>query len=109
MSEVTKHEPGTPSWADLGTTDAEAAVSFYAGLFGWEAENTTAGPAGTYVMGRLKGKDVVGLYEQNEQMQQRQVPPMWLVYISVDDVAAAAQAVEEGGGAPPSAPVAGAR
>ena len=98
MSEGTKHEPGTPSWADLGTTDAEAAVQFYAGLFGWEAENTPAGPAGTYVMCRLEGKDVVGLYEQDEAMRSRGVPPLWLVYISVDDVSASAKAVEEAGG-----------
>jgi predicted enzyme related to lactoylglutathione lyase len=98
MSEGTKHEAGTPSWADLGTTDSEAAVAFYAGLFGWEAENTPAGPAGTYVMCRLGGKDVVGLYEQDEAMRSRGVPPLWLVYISVDDVAAAAKAVEEAGG-----------
>jgi predicted enzyme related to lactoylglutathione lyase len=98
MSEVTKHEAGTPSWADLGTTDAEAAVAFYAGLFGWEAENTPAGAAGTYVMCRREGKDVVGLYEQDEAMRSRGVPPLWLVYISVDDVAAAAKAAEEAGG-----------
>ena len=98
MSEVTKHEAGTPSWADLGTTDAEAAVGFYSALFGWEAENTPAGPAGTYVLCRREGKDVVGLYEQNEAMRSRGVPPLWLIYISVDDIAAATRAVEEAGG-----------
>ncbi len=98
MSDVTKHEAGTPSWADLGTTDAEAAVGFYSALFGWEAENTPAGPAGTYVLCRREGKDVVGLYEQNEAMRSRGVPPIWLIYISVDDIAAATRAVEEAGG-----------
>src|SRR4051812_25818484 len=98
MSEVTQHEAGTPSWADLGTTDAEAAVGFYSALFGWEAENTPAGPAGTYVLCRREGKDVVGLYEQNEAMRSRGVPPIWLIYISVDDIAAATRAVEEAGG-----------
>jgi len=98
MSEGTKHEAGTPSWADLGTTDAEAAVGFYSALFGWEAENTSAGPAGTYVVCRREGKDVAALYEQNEAMRSRGVPPMWLVYISVDDVASATQKVDEAGG-----------
>src|SRR3954469_20651883 len=98
MSEVTKHEAGTPSWADLGTTDAEAAVGFYSALFGWEAENTPAGPAGSYVLCRREGKDVVGLYEQNEAMRSRRGPPIWLIYISVDDIAEATRAVEEAGG-----------
>lgn len=98
MSEVTKHEAGTPSWADLGTTDAEAAVGFYSALFGWEAENTSAGPAGTYVVCRRESKDVAALYEQDEAMRSRGVPPMWLVYISVDDVAAATRSAEEAGG-----------
>lgn len=98
QTKATHHEPGTPAWADLGTTDAEAAVAFYAGLFGWEAENTPAGQAGTYVICRRDGKDVVALYEQDEGMRSRGVPPLWLVYFSVDDVTAAAQQVQEAGG-----------
>jgi predicted enzyme related to lactoylglutathione lyase len=96
--ERTSHPHGTPAWADLGTSDAEAAVSFYAGLFGWEAENTPAGPAGTYVLLRSDGKDVAALYEQDEAMRSRGVPPLWLVYVAVDDVSAAAVSVQEAGG-----------
>jgi uncharacterized protein len=36
MPERTTHEPGTPSWLDLATTDVAAAKAFYGGLFGWE-------------------------------------------------------------------------
>ena len=35
MSQITTHAPGTFSWVELGTTDADAAKRFYAGLFGW--------------------------------------------------------------------------
>src|SRR4051812_42186030 len=98
MSEGTKHAAGTPSWADLGTTDAEAATAFYSNVFGWETEKTSAGPAGDYVLCRLDGALVAGLYEQDQAMKQRGVPPMWLVYVSVDDVVAAAAAVPDGGG-----------
>jgi predicted enzyme related to lactoylglutathione lyase len=93
-----QHRAGTPAWAELGTSDGQGAVAFYAGLFGWEAENTPAGPAGTYVLMRREGKDVVALYEQDEAMRSRGVPPLWLVYIAVDDVSAAAAKVQEAGG-----------
>src|SRR4051794_41911265 len=71
MSEGTKHAAGTPSWADLGTTDAEAATAFYSNVFGWETEKTSAGPAGDYVLCRLDGALVAGLYEQDQAMKQR--------------------------------------
>ena len=35
MPEMTKYEPGTPSWVDLGTSDPAEASRFYADLFGW--------------------------------------------------------------------------
>ena len=39
------YEPGTFSWAELATTDAEAAKTFYTTLFGWEFEDMeTGGP-----------------------------------------------------------------
>ena len=33
------HEPGTFSWVDLSTPDAEGAKAFYGGLSGWEMES----------------------------------------------------------------------
>lgn len=97
-SGATPHDPGSPAWAELGTTDARAAVAFYSGLFGWQAENTPAGAAGTYVLCQRDGQDVVALYEQDEAMRSRGVPPMWLVYFSVEDVSAAAATAQEAGG-----------
>jgi uncharacterized protein len=34
VGERTGYVPGTFSWVDLGTTDAEGAKAFYLGLFG---------------------------------------------------------------------------
>ena len=35
MPKVTEHAPGTPSWADLSTSDDNGDVAFYGSLFGW--------------------------------------------------------------------------
>jgi uncharacterized protein len=36
--EVERHDPGVPSWVDLGTSDIPKAIEFYSGLFGWQIE-----------------------------------------------------------------------
>jgi uncharacterized protein len=96
MGERTSHPPGTFSWTDLGTDDAEGAKAFYAGLFGWEAEDNPVPGGMTYTMLRLRGKEVAALYER----QQREGPPAWLSYVTVKDAeAAAARAKELGGNA----------
>ena len=35
MPERSEYAPGTPSWADLQTSDQAAAKTFYGSLFGW--------------------------------------------------------------------------
>src|SRR6266513_1340550 len=39
MGERTSYPPGTFSWVDLGTTDADGAKVFYGNLLGWEFED----------------------------------------------------------------------
>lgn len=39
MPVVTEHKPGTPSWVDIGTSDLEGAIDFYAGHFSIMALN----------------------------------------------------------------------
>ena len=45
---------GRSRWADLGTTDADAAKAFYGGLFGWESVDTPVGEGATYSMAKLR-------------------------------------------------------
>jgi predicted enzyme related to lactoylglutathione lyase len=94
MAERTKYEPGTPSWVDLGSPDAQAAAEFYGGLFGWTAEMDPRPEAGGYGMFTLEGKTVAGLGPQmNPDM-----PPFWQVYVTVDDAdEALAKATAAGG------------
>jgi predicted enzyme related to lactoylglutathione lyase len=93
MPEMTKYEPGTPSWVDLGTADPVEASRFYSDLFGWSIEE---GPpeAGGYRMCMLDGKPVAGLGPQmNPDM-----PPFWTTYISVSSADETAAAISEDGG-----------
>ena len=91
MGERTSYEPGTFSWTDLGTTEADAAKSFYASLFGWEYDDMPAGEGMTYSMARLGDHTVAALYG----MQQQGVPPYWLAYVTVDSADEAVERAKE--------------
>ncbi|MDQ6927090.1 MAG: VOC family protein [Actinomycetota bacterium] len=94
MAERTEYQPGTPSWVDLGSPNAEEAAAFYGELFGWTAEMDPRPEAGGYGMFKLRGKNVAGLGPQ----MNKEHPPFWNVYLSVDDAAATlAKATEAGG------------
>lgn len=81
-----KHPHGRISWTDLQLPDPEAGKGFYAGLFGWEAEEVPAGEGVTYFLFRKDGKQVAGIGTQPPEQQQAGVPPMWTPYVNVDDV-----------------------
>jgi uncharacterized protein len=93
MGERTSHPPGTISWSDLGTTDPDAAKTFYSGLFGWEQVDMPIPDGGTYTMLRKNGKDAAALSSAQEGM-----PPAWNAYVTVESANdAAAKAAELGG------------
>lgn len=79
MPEFTSHIQGTPSWAELSTSDYQGALTFYSALFGWEDEANEISPGMPYQMQKLKGLEVAALYQQG-------VPPHWKVYFTVDDI-----------------------
>jgi predicted enzyme related to lactoylglutathione lyase len=92
MGERTSYPPGTFSWAELATSDADGAKAFYGELFGWEVEDVPAGPDMTYTMARVGGKEAAAMYQQGEREQG--IPPNWHSYVtveSVDDAAARAK------------------
>ena len=92
--EVTKHAPGTPSWADVTTTDIDAAVAFYTGLFGWNAIDQGE-EAGHYHMFEIGGKAVAAGQPKQEGDPG---PPRWSTYITVADADETAAAIEANGG-----------
>jgi predicted enzyme related to lactoylglutathione lyase len=97
MGERTSYPPGTFSWAELATGDADAAKSFYTALFGWDYDDRPIPDAGVYSMALRDGKSVAALFHSQD-------PPHWNCYVTVASAdAAAARAAELGGSvvAPP--------
>jgi uncharacterized protein len=96
MSEVTsRYTEGTPSWADLMSSDREAAVDFYRAVFGWDV---TVGPeeTGYYTIATVRGLSVAGIGEQPPGQQG--FPVAWTSYFSVDDLDGAVDKIKNAGG-----------
>jgi predicted enzyme related to lactoylglutathione lyase len=94
MPLIDKHPDGSFCWMELSTSDPAAAKQFYSSLFGWEIHDQDMGPAGTYTIFRMKGRDCAAAI----QLQSAGVPPHWMLYISTSDVDEASKRVTELGG-----------
>jgi uncharacterized protein len=98
MQETPEYKPGTFCWVELGTTNSEAAKSFYTNLFGWSYVDNPVSPDMVYTMLKLDGKDVGALYQLTPDMTAEGIPPNWLSYISVVSADEAASKVKAAGG-----------
>ena len=93
---------GTPvvgrfSWHELMTTDYQAAFSFYQSLFGWEkTSDMDMGGGNLYFMFGKGGVAYGGMYNRMPDMGD--MPPFWMMYIHVKDVAKAVNQATSGGG-----------
>ena len=75
---------GRFSWNELATTDYKGAFTFYSDLFGWEPQEAMdMGPGGIYQIYGQGGTPFGGMFNKPDEMPG---PPMWLYYVSVDDV-----------------------
>ena len=83
---------GVPSWIEARHPDPDAALAFYAGVFGWDAEERVPpGAPGSYRIVSVDGRDVGAITSSDD-------PATWTTYIAVDDAdATAARVVELGG------------
>jgi predicted enzyme related to lactoylglutathione lyase len=95
MGERTRYTAGTFCWADLTTTDQDAAKAFYRDLLGWEAEDMPVGEGAFYSMMRMEGKDVAAIAPQPEQQREAGAPPLWNSYVSVESADAAVARAKE--------------
>jgi predicted enzyme related to lactoylglutathione lyase len=100
MTEVTRHDHGSFSWAELATSDPDGAKAFYGPLFGWTWVDNPMGPGPEDIYTRLQldGKDVGALYRMIPEQATRGVPPNWLCYVSVASADSAAKKAKELGG-----------
>jgi predicted enzyme related to lactoylglutathione lyase len=100
MTEVTRHDQGSFSWAELATSDAKAAKTFYSSLFGWGSRDTPIGPGpdDVYTTLQLAGKDVAALHKLHPGQAAAGVPPNWMTYFTVADVDETTKKVKAAGG-----------
>jgi predicted enzyme related to lactoylglutathione lyase len=98
MHVVTNYPDGVFNWVDLMSTDVAAAKAFYAGLFGWEADDRPIDGGGFYTMFTLNGKNVAGMGAMSDEMKAQGIPSHWVSYVKHSDVDGVAARVAEAGG-----------
>jgi predicted enzyme related to lactoylglutathione lyase len=87
MPDRTSHPPGAFSWAELVTSDPEAAKAFYASFLGWTYEDAPLPMGGVYSMAKIRGRSAAAIFEGPAG----QGPPHWNAYITVASVAETAE------------------
>ncbi len=94
MSDATN---GSLGWVDLTVDAAPTLRDFYATVAGWEPEAHDMGDYSDYVMKAADGTPVAGVCHRRGD--NADMPPVWMIYIVVPDMNAAADLVEANGGA----------
>lgn len=90
---IDKHKTHAISWIDLAAADLDGATAFYSDMMGWE---TLTIPGTNYTMFMTNGEPVAGAMALTPEMGA--MPPVWSVYVGVEDAAATcAKAIELGG------------
>ncbi|MGW0879291.1 VOC family protein [Streptomyces sp. NPDC002671] len=85
-------------WVELHTADPEAAIRFYAGLFGWRSQEMSA-PGMTYrVLSIRDGDQQEGSFGGVAPLQDPQHEASWVPYFAVADADAVVAAVRNNGG-----------
>jgi uncharacterized protein len=96
MTEVDGYQHGVPCWVDTWQPDLEAAVAYYTGLFGWDAEETSPpGAERRHFMMSMRGRRVTGIGSPPP------VPghtPVWGTYVWVDDLDETVARARDAGG-----------
>jgi predicted enzyme related to lactoylglutathione lyase len=87
-----RQEPGAIAWHDLTVTDAPRLRDFYQAVAGWKPQEFD----GDFNMLLPSGEVVAGIC--HARGANADIPPQWLIYIVVPDVAAAARKCVELGG-----------
>jgi uncharacterized protein len=83
-------------WYDVMTTDMKGAQTFYKSVIGWTAKDS-GNPSQKYTLFSAKDRMVAGLMPIPDDA--KGMPPMWMGYIGVNDIAAFVKKVKAAGGA----------
>jgi uncharacterized protein len=97
-SQAPPDQVGHFSWAELNTTDYEAAWKFYSQLFDWKHKSSMdMGPGlGTYFMWNDQAEKTKG--GMSNTAKQMGVPPHWLHYVTVDSCEQTIERIKRAGG-----------
>ena len=88
---------GRIGWIDITVDDAEGLRDFYARVTGWQPGDVSMGDYNDFTMHPTAGGDPVsGIC--HARGGNADLPPQWLIYITVADIEASAAACREGGG-----------
>lgn len=82
--------PGTIGWTDLTVAEADKVRDFYAAVTGWKPEPVAMGQYSDYNMTTSDGTPVAGVC--HSRGGNAGLPPVWLIYIVVADLAASLEA-----------------
>ena len=94
-------QPGTVTWQDLTVEDAEKIRDFYQSVVGWRPEPVNVGGYSDFVM-TSEGSEVAGVC--HARGANAALPPVWLIYITVDDLDHSIAECERLGGSVLTAP-----
>ena len=88
---------GRIGWIDMTTVDAARVRDFYKSVVGWDSQDVSMGDYDDYSMLATEAGDcVAGIC--HARGSNAELPPGWLIYITVADVDASAAACESNGG-----------
>lgn len=88
--------PGSVAWRDLTVEDASGVRDFYEAVVGWGHQEVSMDGYADYAMTDGQGEVVAGVC--HARGTNADLPPAWLLYVAVDDLDAALEAVARGGG-----------
>ncbi len=93
-SKLLKH--GAFSWFELMTSDVGRSKEFYTRLFNWTTEKMEMEGGMTYNVVKVGNEEVGGIMATPPRAGD--MPSMWSIYVTVDDVDETAQTVGDLGG-----------
>lgn len=94
MSDTKTNEIGSITWTDLSVKNADQVKEFYTEVVGWKSEPVDMGGYNDFNMNTANdGNTVAGIC--HSKGVNAELPPQWLIYITVENVESSAQRCEE--------------
>ena len=98
MTGRTTFNAGEICWTDLQTKDVEAAMAFYAAVFGWRFEDLPTPDGRSYSKAYLGDDLITVIAPQNPQQESSGTAAQWNIYFAVADAGAVVDETPHAGG-----------